>query len=163
MLAQRAEEKLKICMNWYNKPTKQEGSGVDKRILGTVAAIIIIVAAVVAVIALTGNDKSATPTKDTTNNSSNTQQSTQAEATDSVTIKDFAFSPVAITVKVGTKVTWTNQDAVGHTVTVDSGSGPDSPLLDQGQSYSYTFSKAGTYTYHCTPHPYMKGTVIVTE
>lgn len=135
----------------------------NKRVLGSVLAIIVVVAAVVAVVALQGNDKSTNKTGDTAKKSSSATRDSQAETTSSVTIKDYAFSPAAITVKVGTKVTWTNQDAVGHTVTADSGTGPDSQLLDQGQSYSYTFSKAGTYTYHCAPHPYMKGTVIVTE
>jgi amicyanin len=66
-------------------------------------------------------------------------------------------------VKVGTKVTWTNQDSVGHDVVADTES-PDAPksdLLRKGESYSFTFNKAGTYTYYCSPHPYMKGTVIV--
>lgn len=93
------------------------------------------------------------------------QQNTQAEATDKVTIKDFAFAPGTITVKKGTKVTWTNQDSVQHNVMSDKTdvSGPSSELLSKGDSYSYTFDEVGTFTYHCTPHPYMKATVIVTE
>lgn len=143
----------------------------SKRILGGLLAGVVVLAGVLAAVALSGNDKPATTTNSTSktqpSETSQTQQTEQtqpqAEATSSVTIKDYAFTPATITVKVGTKVTWTNQDAVGHTVTADSGSGPDSELFDQGQSYSYTFNKAGTYTYHCAPHPYMKGTVIVTE
>lgn len=77
-----------------------------------------------------------------------------------VTIQNFAFSPASITVKVGDKVTWTNQDSVGHSATADSGSF-DTGVLAQGQSGSITFNKAGTYTYHCSVHPMMKGTVIV--
>jgi plastocyanin len=42
-----------------------------------------------------------------------------------------------------------------------SADAPSSELLAKGESYSFTFKKAGTYTYHCTPHPYMKGTVVV--
>ena len=139
----------------------------NKRGIGVVLAVVIVAAGVIAVLAMGGSDKpSPTNTADTsTSTTDQTQQQTQQKpaATDSVTIKDYAFSPATITVKVGTKVTWTNQDAVGHTVTADSGTGPDSQLIDQGQSYSYTFDKAGTYTYHCAPHPYMKGTVVVTE
>jgi amicyanin len=88
-----------------------------------------------------------------------------AVATDTVSIKEYAFTPEVIKVKVGTKVTWTNQDSVGHTVTADkaSAAAPDSQNLTKGQSYSFTFTKAGTYHYHCAPHPYMKGTVEVTE
>ena len=84
-----------------------------------------------------------------------------AVATSKVTIKDFAFSPATIKVKAGTTVTWTNQDSTQHTVTVDSGVGPRSQPLDNGDSYSYTFAQSGTYTYKCTFHPNMTGKVIV--
>jgi len=94
--------------------------------------------------------------------SSNTDTSQPAQA-NTVEIKDFAYGPASTTVKVGTKVTWTNQDSVEHTITADNGDGPQSELFGKGQSFSYTFTKAGTYAYHCKPHPYMKGTVTVTE
>jgi len=100
--------------------------------------------------------------------SSSTASSGSADSdtasTDSVEIKDYAFSPKTITVKKGTKVTWTNQDSVQHDVTSDTdGKGPSSELLSKGESYSFTFDEVGTFTYHCSPHPYMKGTVVVTE
>lgn len=94
------------------------------------------------------------------------QQSTSdATKTDMVEIKSYAFSPQTITVKAGTKVTWTNQDDVKHTVTSDDGAPVKiaSELFGKGESFSFTFDKVGTYNYHCLPHPYMKGTVIVTE
>ena len=77
-----------------------------------------------------------------------------------VEIEDFAYAPVTITIKVGTTVTWTNKDSVRHTVTSDTGLF-DSGLFGKGESFSYTFTETGTFTYFCTPHPYMKGTVIV--
>lgn len=80
----------------------------------------------------------------------------------SAQISNFAFSPANITVAKGTTVTWTNNDGVTHTVTGDSG-GPNSPFLSKGATYSYTFNTAGTFPYHCTPHPSMKGTVTVTQ
>ncbi len=86
----------------------------------------------------------------------------QPMATNSVTLQNFAFSPVNITVQKGTTVTWTNQDSVTHTVTADSGPSPNSQPLAKGDSYSYTFDSVGTFSYHCTPHPYMKATVTVT-
>lgn len=86
-----------------------------------------------------------------------------AEATNSVTIQDFAYSPKHITIKVGTTVTWTNQDSVRHNVTADTDGGPNGPLLAKSETYSYTFKKVGDFEYHCSPHPYMKGTVTVTE
>jgi plastocyanin len=79
----------------------------------------------------------------------------------SVEIKGFAFNPATITVPVGTTVTWTNQDAAPHTATADDKSF-DTGRLDQGKSGSVTFDKPGTYTYTCTFHPNMKGTVVVT-
>jgi plastocyanin len=85
-------------------------------------------------------------------------------AANAVTIKGFAFSPAAITVKVGTTVTWTNQDADAHTVTSQNNSGPlSSAALNTGQTFSYTFTKPGTYAYLCTIHPFMTATVTVTS
>jgi plastocyanin len=80
-----------------------------------------------------------------------------------VDIKNFAFAPAMLTVKVGTKVTWTNQDSDAHTVTSKNNSAPlSSPALNTGQSYSYTFTKPGSYSYLCTIHPFMTATVVVT-
>jgi amicyanin len=84
-------------------------------------------------------------------------------AGNAVTIQGFAFAPAALTVKAGTTVTWTNQDADAHTVTSVGDTGPlGSAALNTGQSYSYTFTKAGTYKYLCTIHPFMTATVVVT-
>jgi amicyanin len=114
------------------------------------------------------SDDSATSAQESeTQNSGNSNQTTTpaTQGAKAVTIDDMAFSPKEITVKVGATVTWTNQDTVSHDVTDDNDSadGPNSELLGQGESYSFTFKKAGTYNYHCSPHPFMKATVIVTE
>lgn len=85
-------------------------------------------------------------------------------AGDAVAVKNFAFSPASLTVKVGTTVTWTNQDTDAHTVTSQNNAGPlASQALSTGQTYSYTFTKAGTYSYLCTIHPFMTATVTVTQ
>jgi amicyanin len=81
-----------------------------------------------------------------------------AATTHQVEIVDFAFGPAALTITVGDTVTWTNSDVVAHTAT---GSGFDSGLLDQGQSYSLTFTAPGTDDYLCTPHPTMTGQIVV--
>ncbi len=88
---------------------------------------------------------------------------TPAGATGStVTIQNFAFNPVTITISKGQTVTWTNMDTVPHTVTSTTGvfdSGPISP----GKTFSYTFNNAGTFEYSCTIHPSIPhGTVVVT-
>jgi amicyanin len=86
-----------------------------------------------------------------------------AVATHSVDIKEFAFGPQSITVKVGTTVTWTNDDQDPHTVTSQNSDGPlKSSTLSNGDTYRFTFTKAGTFDYLCTIHPFMTGTVVVT-
>ncbi|HET8844836.1 MAG TPA: cupredoxin family copper-binding protein [Ktedonobacteraceae bacterium] len=77
----------------------------------------------------------------------------------SVSIASFAFSPASLTVAVGTKVTWTNNDSVTHTVTENNGAF-DSKDLAPGQTFSFTFDKAGTYSYHCNIHPSMTATIV---
>src|ERR1035437_9424802 len=81
-------------------------------------------------------------------------------AKNAVTIQNMAFSPASLAVKVGDKLTWTNQDSVGHSATADDNSF-DTGVIAQGQSGSNTFSITGTYTYHCSVHPNMKATIIV--
>ena len=79
-----------------------------------------------------------------------------------VAIKDFAFNPPDLSIKVGTTVTWTNNDGVGHTVTSTDGVF-ESGVLAKGQTFSYTFNTAGTFPYHCTPHQNMTATITVTN
>lgn len=71
-----------------------------------------------------------------------------------------SYSPQTVTIKVGQTVTWVNQDSPQHDVIADNGEF-QSQLFDTGQSFSFTFTKAGTYPYHCSIHPGMTGTVIV--
>ncbi len=78
----------------------------------------------------------------------------------SVSISGFAFVPAVDTVKAGTTVTWTNQDAVAHTVTADDGTF-GSAHLGNGVTFARAFNTAGTFTYHCAIHPSMHGTVVV--
>jgi plastocyanin len=77
-----------------------------------------------------------------------------------VAIKNFAFGPAGLTVAPGTTVTWKNSDGEIHTVTSVDGTFR-SGALDENDSYSFTFTKPGTYRYICSIHPYMKGTVTV--
>jgi plastocyanin len=85
-----------------------------------------------------------------------------AVAANEVVIDDFHFGPTELTVAVGTKVVWTNDDSDPHTVTSDAD--PKllkSPPLDTGDSFAFTFDKPGTYRYFCSIHPRMQGTIIV--
>ncbi|HVA90799.1 MAG TPA: cupredoxin family copper-binding protein [Chloroflexota bacterium] len=84
-----------------------------------------------------------------------------AHATVQVTIQNFAFSPQMITITPGTTVTWTQKDSAPHTVTSDTGAWTASAPLSTGQTFSHTFTKMGTYPYHCSVHPNMIASVIV--
>ena len=88
-----------------------------------------------------------------------------ATQTSSVSISGYMFMPSVISVKRGTTVTWTNHDQVSHTVTADNSSSaaPSSMDIAPNGTYRFTFQTAGTYTYHCFPHPYMHGTIVVTN
>jgi plastocyanin len=72
------------------------------------------------------------------------------------------FDPETITVAAGTTVTWTNTGTAPHTVTSDTNAWPDSGQITAGKKFTHTFATAGTFQYHCTVHPTMKGTVTVT-
>ncbi|HVS78726.1 MAG TPA: cupredoxin family copper-binding protein [Candidatus Saccharimonadales bacterium] len=138
-----------------------------------IAAVVIVILAVGGWV-LFGNNNNSPASSDTNNSSdmSNMDMSSSSstppnqqtpQATNKVSIQNFAFSPASITVKKGTTVTWTNNDSTAHTVTADSGDGPNSQLLSQGQSYSFTFNQTGTFSYHCSIHTYMTGMVTVTN
>ncbi|WP_416277028.1 cupredoxin domain-containing protein [Nocardia sp. alder85J] len=79
-----------------------------------------------------------------------------------VSIDNFAFAPASLTVRVGSTVTWTNHDEEPHTVVSADGT-LHSPGMGTGATYSYTFTKAGTVDYVCSIHPFMHGTVVVTQ
>ena len=78
-----------------------------------------------------------------------------------IEIKNFAFNSAILNIKVGDTIIWTNKDSVKHTATSDSGDELASPLVGEGETYSHKFETAGTYDYHCTPHPSMKSKVVV--
>ena len=89
-----------------------------------------------------------------------TPQNAAAAATVTINIKDYAYSKKSVTVSKGTTIKWVNKDSMKHDVHGGSG-GPRSKLLAKNKSYSWKASKAGTFSYYCTPHPYMKGKIIV--
>jgi amicyanin len=82
-------------------------------------------------------------------------------AAPSVKIDNFTFGPAALIVKVGTTVTWTNNDDIPHTVVSSDHTTFKSKVLDTDQSFSFTFTKAGEYAYFCSLHPHMTGKVVV--
>jgi plastocyanin len=102
----------------------------------------------------------------------NTTTSSVSIVSGASTLTTDAYSPNPIQVSVGTTVTWTNNDSQPHTVTSGSNGQPDNkfnsspnftPLLNPGQTFSFTFTQAGNYPYFCTLHPNMVGTVSVSQ
>jgi|GEM_PF-2830591 len=81
----------------------------------------------------------------------------------SIDISGFSFAPSALTIRVGDTVTWTNLDSAIHTVTFSGSASLSSSGLQEGDTHSASFDAVGTYTYICSPHPSMQGTIIVTE
>ncbi len=76
----------------------------------------------------------------------------------------FAFSPATLTISVGTTVIWTNRTATPHTVTSDDGTSFNSTMndpIEPSASFTFKFTKPGTYAYHCALHPTMTATIIV--
>jgi plastocyanin len=115
-----------------------------------------------------GDDDSPTVTETTSGSSESSGKanvpatSGEAARAEKVEIADFAYDPDPVTVQVGGKVTWLNQDSAPHTATADDGSF-DTGTLEEGKLKSETFKQAGTYTYICEIHPDMHGTVEVVE
>jgi len=146
----------------------------DKRLIAVLVIVVVLVLA--GGVYFSTKNKPASSTQSTsstngmsnmsngsTNNSSNSGSETPT-ATDKVSIANFAFSPAHITVAKGTTVTWTNHDTTVHTIVeTDGKNGPNSSSVNPGDSYTFTFSEAGTYQYHCSIHPQMTGSVTVTE
>ncbi len=84
-----------------------------------------------------------------------------AAARTDVRIEGYVFTPATISIPLGETVRWTNYDAVVHTSTSDTGKWDSGPL-NQNQFYDYAFADYGSFPYHCTPHPWMVGKVVVT-
>lgn len=103
---------------------------------------------------------SAAPSTAAPSTAASEAASPAAAAGNAVSIANFAFNPAKISVGTNTTITWTNNDAAGHTVTADDGSF-DSKTLAPGATFSQTFTKPGTFTYHCAIHSSMTATITV--
>jgi len=89
------------------------------------------------------------------------QPVTAASGDVAITIKNIQFDPKTIAVKVGQKITWTNEDGIAHNVTAQEGADFKSDDLNKGQTFSFTPEKAGTIKYVCTIHPGQNGEITV--
>ena len=114
------------------------------------------------------NVSTPTPSNQVNTEATTTVATTTATTSDqiinvNINIQNFSFSPKILTIKAGTKVTWTNNDSAPHTVTSDSNNLLNSPTLSTGQSFSFVFNTPGSTNYHCSVHPMMKGEIVVTK
>jgi plastocyanin len=126
-----------------------------------VRSIVLGLAVVSAVAIACFSDRTSGPTQ--TAGSCTANLPAEAFGSTIVIIRNFAFSPASVTVARGAKITWVNCGAQGddsHTSTADAGAWR-SGLLAPGESFTQTFNAAGSFPYHCEPHPTMKGTVTV--
>jgi plastocyanin len=119
-----------------------------RRILLALCAVVALAAA-----GCGGNDDS----------SSSSTSTAAASSGGGVAIKmaNIAFDPKDVTVKVGQKITWTNDDSTDHNVTADSGADFKSDNFGKGATFEFTPDKAGTIKYECTIHPGMTATITV--
>jgi plastocyanin len=107
----------------------------------------------------------ATVTTNPTPSAGTSTQSSAAKSNDIVSIemKNIKFVPHDVTVKVGQKITWTNNDSPPHNVTATKGATFKSDTINPGATFDYTPTKAGTIDYVCTIHPGQDGTITVTK
>jgi plastocyanin len=126
-----------------------------RRILLALCAVVALAAA-----GCGGSDGSST----SSGSSASTSTAAASSSGGGVAVKmaNIAFDPKAVTVKVGQKVTWTNDDSTDHNVTADSGADFKSDNFGKGGTFSFTPTKAGTIKYVCTIHPGMSATLTVT-
>jgi plastocyanin len=107
------------------------------------------------------SSNSSTTSTTTTSSSSSAPAPAATGGGGSVTMKSIKFNPGTVKVKAGGTVTWTNEDSVGHDVTSKTFKSGSAGGIEPGQSFKHKFAKAGTFTYVCTVHPGMQGTVVV--
>ncbi len=119
----------------------------EMKLLKTFRSLMSVIMATLLILTIAGCSAGTGPTPSATVTDKNT-----------IVIQNYKFTPAEITIQKGETITWINMDSIAHTATSVSF---DSGMLGYGQSFKYTFNTAGTFDYHCTPHPYMTGKIIV--
>ena len=128
-----------------------------RRILLALGAVVALAAA-----GCGGSNSSSTSSGSSSGASTSTAAAASSGGGVAIKMQNIAFDPKAVTVKVGQKVTWTNDDTVDHNVTSQSGETIKSDNFGKGSTFSFTPTKAGTIKYVCTIHPGMTATLTVT-
>jgi plastocyanin len=122
----------------------------------TIAAVVVIVIALLVKTGVPGSTATRSPT-------AASGQAAAQSGHASVQISNYGYAPDDITVKVGTKITWTNHDPTAHTATANNNTSFNTGTINPHQSRTVTFTKVGTYPYHCVFHAFMTGTVTVVQ
>lgn len=142
----------------------------NKRTVGIVVAVIVVLVIGAIAFASTRNNSMNNPMTDSHSSDDGHHDGESSTSnvpldTNQITYKSFDVVQKTIKVKKGTTVTWTNEDTAKHDVTPvnETDDFKTSELFGKGETYSVTFNTVGSYAYYCSPHPYMKGVVEVTE
>lgn len=132
-------------------------------LLAIIVLAILVVGGAVALTHKSNNNPTSSSNSSTQNTNSTTSNANQASQTGSIDIKNMMFTPSQITVAKGGTVTWTNNDTTTHRVVDDltNVGGPSSGDIAPGSTYSFNFTKTGSFQYHCSIHPSMRGTIVV--
>ena len=128
-----------------------------RRILLALCAVVALAAA-----GCGGSNSSSTSSGSSSGASTSTPAASSSGGGVAIKMQNIAFDPKAVTVKVGQKITWTNDDSTDHNVTANSGADFKSDNFGKGGTFSFTPTKAGTIKYVCTIHPGMTATLTVT-
>jgi plastocyanin len=127
-------------------------NGMNKKIIVYIVIALVIILAIFYFISISKNSGIQT------NQAQIPISETPFASSNSISIANFSFNPQVLSINKGDAVVWTNQDSVSHQIT---GENFNSPIINNGQSYSFIFDAIGTYNYHCAIHPSMTGTIIV--
>ena len=139
----------------FHVATRADARTIDGMEPGRVVTSLAIAAAAASLLVACGGSGTAKPSATSSGSSSS------ASSGSAVKIANFAFSPGTLTVAGGARVTVRNDDSTAHTVTADDGHSFDTGAIDPGSSSTVTAPKPGRYTYHCSIHPFMHGTLVV--
>jgi plastocyanin len=131
-----------------------------KKLIGSKSRFMTRIALLLVILSISGSCTKTMDNMTSPGSTSGTKGNTGGPGINEVWIQGMAFTPSLITVTAGTTITWTNKDAIAHTVTSDTDLFDSGSIANTG-NFSFTFTSAGTFKYHCTPHPTMVATIVV--
>jgi plastocyanin len=140
------------------------GSVINPTVAGALAVVVVAVG-ILGSVAWARDDSTRAVEPSTTSVATPPDGSTSAPTggagSQEIGIKDFSFAPASVSINVGDSVTWTNGDSAAHSIQSGDHTFDSPDKIDEANSFSFTFTAAGTFAYICGIHQYMKGTVVV--